>query len=408
MGATEACDLVVVGGGPAGAAAAVTAARAGLSVAVHDRATFPRDKSCGDGLTADALRRVEALGLHPGDVPSWFTVTESVLHSPGGRRVTLPSPPGGTFIAITPRIELDDALLGLARAAGAKVHEGSAVERISTAPDGVTASFSDGTEVRARYAVAADGAWSPTRRLLVPGREPHLGRFQAFRQYFAGVDDPRLHVLFEPDLLPGYFWVFPLPDGRANVGFGVLRQPGVRTRYLAGLWRELLERPSVRSVLGGAHPEGRHTAWPIPAELRVGDLAYGRVLFAGDAAAVTDPMTGEGIAQALASGEAAARVVAAELHRHGADDPLRVRDGYVTAVEAELGADHRFAGALSAVLSTPWGARAAVRGADLTDWTRRNFVRWLFEDYPRALLLTPRRWHRRMLHGPGAYSPPRS
>ncbi len=397
-------DLVVVGGGPAGAAAAIAAARRGLSVAIHDKAGFPRDKTCGDGLTADALRRLEALGLDPGAAPSWCTVEQAVLRSPGGRRVPLPVPDGGAFLAIAPRHELDAALVDLARAAGAKVHERSGIEDLAIERDGVRLRFGCGVTRRARYVVAADGAYSPTRRLLTPGRGPQLGRFHAFRQYFSGVDDPRLHVLFEPDLLPGYVWSFPLPDGRANVGFGVVREPGMRTRYLAGLWRELLERPSVRSVLGDASPEGRHTAWPIPADLAIGDLAYGRVLFAGDAAAVADPMTGEGIAQALATGTAAAEVAAGTLHAHGPDRPLHTAQAYTARVVRELGADHRFARDLSGLLRTPLGARGAVRAAGLSEWTRRNFARWLFEDYPRALLLTPRRWHAGMFHGPGAYA----
>jgi geranylgeranyl reductase family protein len=397
-------DLLVIGAGPAGAAAAAVAARHGLSVSVHDRATFPRDKTCGDGLTADALRRLEALGLDPAAVARWEEVHEAVLHSPSGRRVELPLPDDGTFLAVAPRRDLDAAVLGLAREAGAKIHEGSELVDIRLDADGVTAAFSDGA-VDARWVVAADGVWSRARRSLSPSRPPDLGHFHAFRQYFSGVADPRLHVLFEPDLLPGYFWVFPLPGGRANVGFGVPRVEGVPTRYLAGLWRELLARPTVRAVLGDARPDGPVRAWPIPARMRAGELAYGRVLFAGDAAAVADPMTGEGIAQAVATGTAAAEAVAAEVHRHGAGDAGRVREAYLSRVESEIGADHRFARGLGRLLATPRGARACIRAAGLSGWTRRNFGRWLFEDYPRALILTPRRWHRGMFAGRGAYAP---
>jgi flavin-dependent dehydrogenase len=121
-------------------------------------------------------------------------------------------------------------------------------------------------------------------------------------------------------------------------------------------------------------------------------------LFVGDAAAATDPMTGEGIGQALLTGRWAAEAIIA--HRN---DPASATALYEQTVHNELAVDHRFAERLTAILRSPLGARGAVRIAGLTDWTRRNFARWLFEDYPRAVLLTPKRWHRKMLSGPGAY-----
>ena len=101
-----------------------------------------------------------------------------------------------------------------------------------------------------------------------------------------------------------------MAGGRANVGFGIPRRPGVSVRPMAAQWRELVERPSLRAVLGGAEPEGHHRAWPIPADLGRAPLSAGRVLFAGDAAGATDPMTGEGIAQALLTGILAAEAIA--------------------------------------------------------------------------------------------------
>jgi hypothetical protein len=85
-------------------------------------------------------------------------------------------------------------------------------------------------------------------------------------------------------------------------------------------------------------------------------------------------------------------------------DPSSVAARYAGSVERALGADLRFAALLQRVLRIPLGARAAVRAASLTPWTRRNFARWMWEDYPRALLLTPRRWHRKMFQPAGAYS----
>jgi flavin-dependent dehydrogenase len=107
------------------------------------------------------------------------------------------------------------------------------------------------------------------------------------------------------------------------------------------------------------------------------------------------PLTGEGIAQALATGIWAADAVAAG----STDDPA---GAYTRRVRRELARDLRFARRLTAILGHPTGCRTAIRAADLTPWTRRNFGRWLFEDYPRALLLTPDRWRRGMFAGDGA------
>ena len=402
MGVT--CDLLVVGGGPAGAAAAIRGVAAGLSVVVCDKASFPRDKTCGDGLTASALRLLERLGLDPAAVAGWEPVGAVVLRSPSGRVVELPLPADGLFAAVAPRAALDVALLDVAARRGAEIRQGAALRSLRPFPGGIEAllgggpsSASTGDAVTARYVVAADGMYSTVRRLTgVSG--PHLGEWHAFRQYFTGVDDRRLWVMFEPDLLPGYAWVFPVAGGRANVGFGLPRRPGISVRPMAAQWRDLLQRPALRALLGGAEPEGHHRAWPIPADLARGPLSSGRVLFAGDAAGATDPMTGEGIGQALLTGVLAAEAVAAA----GAD-PDAVGRRYGEAVHHQLAADLRFAAALGGVLRSRAGARAAVRAAGLTPWTRRNFARWLFEDYPRALVLTPARWRRGALTGPGAY-----
>ncbi len=409
-------ELLVVGAGPAGVAAGITARRLGLDVVVVDKARFPRDKTCGDGLTAGALRALERLGFDARVLPSYVRVDETVLVSPAGRRVSLPLPSEGHHAAVVPRGELDHALVEHARALGVSVRDGAGVIEAVTTADGVEVALDDGTAITARWVVAADGHYSVVRRLLgtaPSGGGPHaeLGTWHAFRQYFHGVDDPRLWVIFDADLLPGYAWVFPVGDGRANVGFGVLRDRdrdrgpdrngtgNGNGKRLAAQWRRVLERGAVRDALGpAAEPEGAHRAWPIPASFHPARLAPGRVLFAGDAANVVDPMTGEGIAQAILTGELAARAVSRDATPHA------VAARYRRDVTRTLGADLRFARTLQHVLRTPTGARGAIAAAALTPWTRRNFARWMFEDYPRAAILTPRRWERGMFTKPGAYA----
>jgi geranylgeranyl reductase family protein len=393
-------DVLVVGAGPAGIAAAITAKDRGLDVVVVDAATFPRDKTCGDGLTAGALRLLEQLGLPRAALgPSTYErVDEAMLVSPSGRRVSLPMAADGDHAGVVTRFLLDAALVDLARSRGVDVQESRAVESVTPVAHGVRVATTAGAEYRARFVVAADGHFSSVRRAWQPSAGPALGEWHAARQYFSGVHDRRLWVAFEQDLLPGYFWVFPLPGDRANVGFGVLRD-GRKGHELKALWTDLLARPALRDILGpDALPEDRVRAWPIPTRYDPASLADGRVLFAGDAAAVVDPMTGEGIAQAIETGMLAASSIADV----GAADPAAVGDRYRRTVARSLGTDLRFAAALQRLLTRPRAARAAIRAVDTNDWTRRNFARWMFEDYPRAALFTPSRWH--TFTSKGAYS----
>jgi len=367
-----------------------------------------------------ALRLLADLGLDPAAVPNWYDVHDVVLRAPGGRQTDLQLPRGhGAFAAVTPRVELDAALLDLARAAGAKVHDGHAFAGFAPAGAAGGGDRSDGAAdrlhvlvdglgtVRCRHVVAADGMWSPVRKALGLNEPGYFGEWHAFRQYARHVTGPaaeRLYVWFDADLLPGYAWSFPLPGGRVNIGFGLLRTEGDSVQHMRTLWPEILQRPHVREALGeGAELEGRHTAWPIPARIDRATLAVGQVLFTGDAAAATDQLTGEGIGQALLTGIEAAEAIVAT--RGG--DPLEAGARYRRSVRRHLVADHRMSVALSRLTGHRRAVDAGIRLVDSTAWTRRNFVRWMFEDEPRAAALTPRRWHRRFLRRPGAALPGR-
>lgn len=396
-------DAAIVGAGPAGCAAAITLAKSGQRVVMVDRAQFPRPKACGDGLTAGALRLLEGLGLDPTPISTWMAVEDVCIRSPSGRIVEFPLPrKDGQFAAVVPRAELDNALVEQAKAVGVVLIEGAGCKGAVEDDSQVALEVEDNETVCARYAIAADGMWSPTRKFLGLAHDGYRGDWHAFRQYWSDVAPSAsraLWVWFEEEILPGYVWSFPLPDGRANVGFGVRRGGPVAVGEMGKLWRDLVERDHIRAVLGdGAAPEAAHRAWPIPARIDKVQLTGRRTMFVGDAAAATDPMSGEGIAQALLTGIGAASAVLAD-----SADAAQVMANYRRFVRRELFADHRMARRLGRVLATRPGARGAVRIAGLTPWTRRNFARWLFEDYPRSIITTPRRWHRKPLTTPGAY-----
>lgn len=391
-------DVLIVGAGPAGCSAALTLHKSGLSVAIVDKAEFPRDKCCGDGLTTSALRQLERIGLDPTRLESFHVVESTAWRSPSGfvSELSLPNE-DGIRIAVARREDLDDALVKMVRGTGISVFESHALQSVDTSGRGVAVTAGDKT-FSARYLIAADGVWSPTRKLVSAAPEsPYLGNIHAFRQYFKNVTGPakdRLFVSFEPDLLPGYLWSFPLGDGRVNVGFGIERRDGRSIQTMKKSWPDILQRPHIRAELGElAEPELPHKAWPIPAEIQTDLLsaAQGRVLFVGDAARVVDPLTGEGIGQALETGDAAARAIIEKGQRH----PERAAKHYRTYIQRGMAVDNSVAGAIAKLVRSEHAARAVIRLAPKLNTLDHYAIRWVFEDNPRAAALTPWRWRER-------------
>jgi geranylgeranyl reductase family protein len=396
--------VLIIGAGPSGTACAATLHRLGHEVVVVDKATFPRDKCCGDGLTTNALRILEGLNFDPSRVADWQTCSDVEMRSFSGRKIDLPLPSiGGQFAAIAPRAQFDHALVEHCRDMGITIHEGCAFESITHHDtNGISVQVENLGELTVDYVVAADGMWSPVRKSLGLSTPGYLGEWHAFRQYIGNVHgsaNEKLHIWFDKDLLPGYAWSFPLPDNRVNFGFGILRTSDRSTKYMNDLWRDLLTRPYITETLGEHFvPEDRHTAWPIPARIHDAVRSSGRVLFIGDAVCATDTLTGEGIGQALETGIAAGEAI------HECNTAADVRDSYSHKIDSLLLADHRMSSVLSRMLTYPVVARMVLALVDTNNWTRKNFVRWMFEDEARAVVFTPRRWHRRFLARPGAYS----
>lgn len=384
-------DLAVVGGGPAGASTAITAARAGLDVVMVEGSHLGRDKTCGDGLTHAALTWLDRLGLETDGLDSFTEVSCTVMHAPDGREVVLEHPEGRLVAATACRRELDAALVRLARSAGAQVLEGARCTGAYQEDDGVTIRLRDGTHIRARYLVGADGVWSTTRKALGCWPSGWRGNLHAARQY-RRLDrtraDGTVHVWFVEDLLPGYAWAFPVGGG-FNTGFGIERSNPLSRESMHRTWQQLCTRRDLATVFEPTVPAEPLRSWPIPAALGVLTPAEGRALWVGDAVAAVDPLTGEGIAQALQTGWSAARAVA----EAGPAAAERAREHYRRWLERELTPDMKLAGLVShRVVRHPRRLEAALRVIALSGWNRRRFAEWVWECYPRATVFTPYRW----------------
>lgn len=386
-------DIAVIGAGPGGISAAIVLAQGGKDVTVIDQAQFPREKYCGDGLTASAIKSLDKLGLDPSQVKSWTPINRAILSSPKSSIATLGLSKG--LMATATRYDLDSALVNLAKTKGIKVFEGCKFKGVldPKSSSKIILDVENLGQINCNYVIGADGMWSPTRKAFgVFEQQGYLGDWHAFRQYFSNVsqDPNELWVFFEPEILPGYAWSFPVGEGKANVGFGIKRKSGQRSGEMKKTWNTLLERSGIKQVLGkDAKACSVLRAWPIPTRITTTKLFAkdGKVLFVGDAARAGDAMTGEGIAQALTTGHLAAMsILESEKHRS-----LLAHEIYYNAVRRYLGTGHSLTMAMSKLLQSPTGADLAVRGAG-KPYISKRFSHWLFEDYPKTLVDIPRLW----------------
>jgi len=314
-------DVLIVGAGPGGSTAAYHLARHGIDVVVVEKATFPREKVCGDGLTPRAVVQLRRMGVDTED-PRFERHRGLRIYS---RRVRLelPWPELDGFPSyglVMTRSELDELLARQAERAGARLMEGTEA-RGPMVEDGwiVGAEIDrDGepVEVRARFVIAADGASSRFAGRAGVRRDPSKPLGIAARRYYRieRHPGPWLEVwmdLWDGDLImPGYGWLFPLPDGSANLGAGLLNtfrnfRDVSAQRVFDAFVRMLPDGWGVREQTAG----GRALSGPLPMGLSRTPTALPGMLLVGDAAGMVNPFNGEGIAYAMESAELAAELI---------------------------------------------------------------------------------------------------
>ncbi len=302
--------VLVIGAGPAGCAAGITLARAGVDVCVVDRASFPRPKTCGDALSNQAVALIRELGAGPRlDADPHALVRRAAAVFPGDLRVARDYAEPGWIV---PRLTLDEALREALEASGARLLQSVQVRALELGA-GVAEPITivgDEFHWRAPIVIAADGPSSVAWPAL--GRSKPRGRTLAMAStaYYEGVAFPAgpevADHYFELDLPHGYGWVFPAVAGLSNVGVyqrdDAYRRAGHRL-------------PAVLDDFVARHPErfasarrvGAIRSWPLPVG-GVGPVAERGVILVGDAGGFVDPLSGEGIWQALFTGQQAGRI----------------------------------------------------------------------------------------------------
>ncbi len=409
-------DVLIVGAGPSGASAAYWLAEAGYDVAVVERKHFPREKTCGDGLTPRAVRQLEDMGL--GDALTGAHKYYGLRTCGYGRELELrwpehPSfPPYGYVIT---RHDLDMLVAERAVKAGAHLfQETEAVEPIidtSSSPERQPSSGSDihpqgaqdrlskllgirakcaktgqTMDFRARYIILSEGTASRISRSIGAKRDKRLPLGMALRGYYRSPrhDDPfiesHLDVRDENgDILPGYAWIFPLGDGRVNVGVGLIttsgRWKGVNTSKMMDTF--IANAPAS----WGLHPEascGPATGGRLPMGLSTSPVCGPNVILTGDAAGSINPFNGEGISYGYETGRIAAACMGRALCGGGSD---AVYD-YGTRIQAAYGNYYKIGRTFVKMISHPEVMHRCVQ----LGMHSKPFMEWLLSIMANLLL----------------------
>ncbi len=388
-------DVLVVGGGPAGAACAYWLASAGHDVAMVEKKRFPRVKTCGDGLTPRAVRQLQDMGL--GSALGAHHRFDGLRALAFGRTLELawPSHPDfPTYGYVVTRHDLDQLVAERAEGAGATVWQGAeATEPLVEGGVVRGAVVKRGgdlvEEVRARQVVVADGANSRFGRALGTARDKEWPQGMAIRGYFRSPrhDEPWIESHLDirdkaGNVLPGYGWVFPVGDGRVNVGIGLLstspRWKAVNTTHLMEAFVEAV--PASWGV-SPATSCGPPTGGRLPMGLSVGPRVGPGWLVVGDAGASINPFNGEGIAYAYETGRLAAGELGRALVSPGGG---LVVDSYRAALEERYGLYYRVARAFVRIIGRRRLMRAMVgtgmHSATLMEWVMRIMANLLRPD----------------------------
>ncbi|MDP5181417.1 geranylgeranyl reductase family protein [Blastococcus sp. BMG 814] len=374
--AVHAADVVVVGAGPAGSSAAWHLAGAGLDVALLEKAEFPREKVCGDGLTPRGVKALHDMGV---DTAGAGWVRRRGLRVHGGGRIAevdwprLASWPDHGLVRT--RRELDALLAGHARSAGAHLVTGTTVTEPLLDEGGqvigVRGELGDREPVtwRAPLVVSAEGLSGRLAKGLGLLRRTDRPLGVALRGYVRSrrSDDDYLDIAFDltadgpsRETMPGYGWIFGMGDGTANVGYGLLdtrRGTGADRRSVLRRWLDLFP---AEEGLGEEDAVGPLRGAGLPMALSRGPAYTRGLLLAGDAAGTVNPCNGEGISAALESGRMAAETAVAALRQPAGAAREAVLQRYPDRLRAELGRHHRLGLGFLALLARPAVVRLAM------------------------------------------------
>jgi geranylgeranyl reductase family protein len=314
-------DILIIGAGPAGAATALFLGKLGIASMIVDRSTFPRDKVCGDALSGKVVEVLNKLDRNWTDE---LSTNEKMLGSwgvtfiaPNGKSLRVPfstkkekqTAPG----FISKRIDFDDWLVQKVKnSKHTTLFEATEIRSYTRVNNKIIATVKDGKTFNTKLVIAADGAYSSfTKDIAGLKTEPEHNCFglRAYYKNVQGLDEENfIELHFLNEILPGYFWIFPLPGGYANVGVGMRadKMNNKKINLKKAFESVLQNNPAIRERFSGAEQVGEVKLHGLPLGSKKRKLSGDNYMLCGDAALLIDPFTGEGIGNAMMSGMYAA------------------------------------------------------------------------------------------------------
>lgn len=361
------CDVLIIGGGPAGSGLAYHLAKAGTKVIAVEAAIFPRDKVCGDGVSPIALAELHTMGItHTDRFKRANEISQVGLFIKNDKVVVNLSKPDHLphHARIIPRLELDSWIYEAAKEAGARYLEDTRFCRYQITDLGVITSLKTGSRnftIASKIIIGADGSSSGVARQLHGAKTSDQFQLLGLRAYYEDVSGPnnRVDIFFSKESFPGIYWMFPKGEKGANIGMAMisatLPQKPAHVKQL--LQQHIENNKDIAERIGAGKLQGKILGWPITFFNAGSILTDNRILLVGDAAGLINPLSDDGIQYALLSARWASEVViqSVALNDFSADQ----LQAYRTKVDKELAYDFAFSNFLvqfarNKSLSTVW------------------------------------------------------
>lgn len=367
-------DILIAGAGPAGATAALILARKGFSIAVLEKATFPRDKICGDALSVDVVNQLSMISPA---LPASFQALSAKVESRGVRIISpdhgivdLPFKHHGSHACgyISPRLAFDNLLVEhFISFQNISFIQDCELTDIEVAADHIKIETSKGSIV-GKVIIGADGAQSLVGKKLTTekmDRNHHSAGLRVYYENLRGFHEGNyIELYFLKNILPGYLWIFPLPGDRANVGIGMLssRVSEKKINLKKTLTEILTTHELFKCRFENAKPMETTKGFGLPLGSKRRTISGNRFVLAGDAASLIDPFSGEGIANAIRSGRIAADHIAKCFQSN--DFSASFNKEYDREVYRRMGNEFMISRSLQRLCMYPWLFNAVVRKAN--------------------------------------------